>query len=94
MKRKEESNMKKIYEAPDLEIETYELDASIASHCADVINDGPAIGDHTECENYNGPDFGDVAAVSLFSLHNVIFYDDVDMCDCYTTGGDQGFWTS
>lgn len=86
--------MKKIYEAPDLEIETYELDANIASHCGIVVSNGPAMGEHEECDDYLDP-FG----ATTFSLdrsgpvYNVQFYEDTN-CDCYTTGGDYGYWTS
>lgn len=85
--------MKKVYEAPTLEIEIYELDASIASNCYNVVNNGPEMGEHKQCDDYKG-DWGE------FSLnrnsdkpHNVTFYEDTN-CDCYTTGGTQGFWTS
>ena len=33
--------MKKVYEAPEVEIELYELNASIASHCGIVVSNGP-----------------------------------------------------
>ena len=86
--------MKKVYEAPTLEIETYELDASIASNCGIVVNNGPAMGDHPQCDDYVDPFATSAASASSYSLpHNVQFYEDTN-CDCYTTGGDYGYWTS
>lgn len=88
--------MKKTYEAPDLEMEVYELDASIASHCGIVVHNGPAMGNHTtQCEDYYDP-----FATSTYSAqkaagpYNVQFYEDEKSCDCYTTGNDYGYWTS
>ena len=66
--------MKKTYVAPDLEIERYELDASIASNCATVVTMGYSM---------RGTE----------PVYNVQFYEDTN-CDCYTTGGDYGYWTS
>lgn len=84
--------MKKVYEAPTLEIETYELDANIASNCGIVVSNGPALGDHQECEDYAEKNpFGLFRARS--AVYNVQFYEDTN-CDCYTTGGDYGYWTS
>lgn len=83
--------MKKIYEAPQLEVEKYELDKSIASHCDIVVSNGPEIGVHKACSDYGDP-FGPYSARSR-SVHNVQFYEDTN-CDCYTTGGDYGYWTS
>ena len=86
--------MKKVYEAPEVEIELYELDKSIASHCGIVVHTGPALGKHEQCSDYKDP-FG-VAAASTYSnepVYNVQFYEDTN-CDCYTTGGDYGYWQS
>ena len=87
--------MKKVYMAPALEIEIYELDVNIASHCGIVVHNGPAEGSHEQCEDYNDP-----FAVQSFSAgdasiaaYNVHFYEDSN-CDCYTTGDDYGYWTS
>lgn len=81
--------MKK-YISPTIEIEKYEMSSSIASNCAVVVTNGPIIGNHiTVCSDYN-----EFESISLFSKkpHNVEFYEDT--CDCYTTGGDTGYWTS
>lgn len=71
--------MKLKYEKPMLEVEHYELDASIASNCQMVINSGPAHPDHAPCDDYR-----EIIGVSTFSIngpkYNIDFYDD---CDCY-----------
>ena len=86
--------MKKVYEAPTVEIELYCLDANIASHCGIVVHNGPALGDYTQCDDYKDPfgKIGDVAS-PMAPPYNVSFYDE-DTCDCYTTGGDYGYWQS
>lgn len=84
--------MKKVYEAPEVEIELYELDKSIASHCGIVVHNGPELGTHKQCGDYNDP-FAARAATYGAGPYNVQFYEDTN-CDCYTTGGDYGYWTS
>lgn len=87
--------MKKAYHAPELEIEVYQLDASIASNCTLVVSNGPAMGNHNQCADYIDP-FGMNAAkygAQTMAVYNVLFYEDTN-CDCYTTGGDYGYWTS
>lgn len=86
--------MKKVYIAPALEIEVYKLDANIASNCGIVVTNGPALGEHYLCDDYEDPFATSAASASSYSLpHNVQFYEDTN-CDCYTTGGDYGYWTS
>lgn len=76
--------MKKIYEAPDLEIETYELDVSIASNCNTVVQMGPEGPDAEKvCQDYYdiaGEPYPDTALWSL--RHNVDFWTEA-ACDCY-----------
>ena len=83
--------MKKTYQRPAMDVETYSLDMSIASHCGIVVSNGPAMGEHRPCDDYQDP-FGEVATFDL-RPHNVQFYEDTN-CDCYTTGGYYGYWTS
>lgn len=86
------NDLKRVYETPQIEIETYTLDAAIASNCQMVVNPGPGIGGRTECKDYEGPFMQGTAPLSVY---NVNFYDDVpELCDCYTTGGGAGLWTS
>lgn len=82
--------MKRSYVAPTLEIELYELDQAIASNCGITVDPGPAMGDHKVCPGYEDP-FGGLSLMSL--PHNVQFYEDTN-CDCYTSGGDYGYWQS
>ncbi|MGN1167063.1 MAG: hypothetical protein ACI4S2_11625 [Lachnospiraceae bacterium] len=82
--------MKKPYEAPKVEIERYSLDASIASNCAVVVHNGPEIGDHQQCEDYEDPFAMSYSARS--ATYNVWFYEDT--CDCYYSAADGGYWMS
>ena len=86
--------MKKVYVTPTVEIERYELDANIASNCGIVVSNGPGVGSHQQCEDYEDP-----FAMSTYSMarssgpHNVQFYEDTN-CDCYYSASDYGYWTS
>ena len=83
--------MKKKYITPSVEVELYELDMSVASNCVNVVHNGPALGNHAQCEDYKDP-FSSTAMLRS-APYNVNFYEDTN-CDCYTTGGNSGFWTS
>lgn len=83
--------MKKIYKAPALEIEVYELNASIASNCAVVVTMGDYGGGEGEraCDDY----LAMVGKSTNYSLpHNVDFWEST--CDCYITASGEGFFTS
>lgn len=89
--------MKKVYVAPALEVEFYELDSSIASNCALVVEMGPAgPGAIKVCKDYYDktvepyPEEG-IAAASL--PHNVQFWTE-ESCDCYYSAGGTGCFTS
>lgn len=88
--------MKKVYSKPLLEIEAYTLDASIAANCAFKINNGPEAPGHTGCDDFVDI-FGTLNVQPSYGLmskpKNITFYLDTN-CDCYTTGGDYGYWTS
>lgn len=87
--------MKKAYEKPVLEIEYYELDTNIASNCAEVVSNGPAVGNHQQCDDYDDP-FAMSLSISTYStqgVYNVQFYEDTN-CDCYYSSSDYGYWTS
>lgn len=91
--------MKKVYEAPALEIEIYQLDANIASNCTQVVTKGDYGGtgeDERVCDDYIGivepTRVGDTAGTYAY---NVNFWENT--CDCYTTAGNngvKGFFTS
>lgn len=86
--------MKKTYEAPALEIEVYELDASIASNCAVVVTMGDYGGGEGEppCNDYLEMVGKQTMSVARNSSYNVNFWEKT--CDCYTTAGGDGFFTS
>lgn len=72
--------MKKKYVKPMLEVENYELDASIASNCTLVVNSGPKHPEHDPCQEYY-----DIIGMPMpnsvnTNRYNIDFYDD---CDCY-----------
>lgn len=83
--------MKKIYEAPDLEIETYELDASIASNCSPKITFGPEYDGYTACEEFDF-DLGETAAYR--AVKGISFYEQGTVCTCYYSSGNEGYFTS
>lgn len=80
--------MKKVYVEPELVLELYTLDASIASNCEEVVSNGPEAGNHSACKDY-------VAPFSLYKSEpiNVNFYEDT-ACECYTSGQNGMYWTS
>lgn len=86
--------MKKTYIKPMLEVENFELNASIASNCATVVSMGPEAPGHAPCKDYydnvdepNEPDF------SKFSLrYNVDFWEK-ETCLCYYSASGT-FFTS
>lgn len=87
--------MKKVYEAPVLEIEIYQLDANIASNCTVVVLMGDHGGgkDQPFCKDY-----GDIVGIQRVDdtanpyAYNVNFWETT--CDCYTTAEGDGFFTS
>ena len=83
--------MKKTYEAPELTTEVYKLNVLIASNCAEVVSNGPERDGQAACSDYKDP-FVTQMARSTEPVHNVQFYEDT--CDCYTSGGDSGYWQS
>lgn len=86
--------MKKVYEAPSLEIELYELDTSIASNCSTVVDMGPeGPGAEKVCKDYYDKaeePYPDSASWSL--RHNVDFWTEAN-CDCYYSAS-GAFFTS
>lgn len=88
--------MKKAYVAPSLEVEQYRLDANIASHCSAVVTMGDYGGNGPSepvCNDYlemvgKQPLPGGINAFA----YNVDFWE--HNCDCYTTAGGKGFFTS
>ena len=86
--------MKRVYEAPVLEIEIYQLDANIASNCAVVVTMGDYGGGEGEAACNDYLEMVGLPTITGYSLrqHNVNFWE--SSCDCYTTAGGDGFFTS
>ena len=83
---------KKKYTAPQIEFEYYKLDANIASNCAIVVSNGPQLGKHEQCSDYEDV-FGMYSSTySLRGNYNVHFYEDTN-CECYNSSV-FGYWTS
>lgn len=85
--------MKQVYEAPLFEVETYELDANIASHCTVKVTNGPAVGSHEQCDDYDNPFLTQLPGDATTATYNVDFYEDTN-CDCYYSASGNGYWTS
>lgn len=79
--------MKKVYEAPEVEIELYELDASIASNCEVTVTFDPE-----QC-----PDMfpgGEFETYSMRSTNTPVFYEDSGTCDCYYNSNGGTYFNS
>lgn len=88
--------MKRVYEKPLFEIETYELSSNIASNCAIVVTMGPeGPGAIKVCRDYYDKVGEDApAGIAAYSLpHNVQFWSNKS-CDCYYNAGGSGCFTS
>lgn len=83
--------MKAGYKKPVIEIEKYELNASVAANCGWVVNVGPGYGDESACEDFEGSWDVEIATFSLKKS----FYETVSSgCDCYYSSGGEGYFTS
>lgn len=87
--------MKKVYKKPALEVELYELNKSIASQCAEVIDMGPDMaGAIKVCESwYESEGLPYPPGKARTYSKNIDFWNDT-VCDCYTTASDKGYFTS
>ena len=83
--------MKKVYEAPEAEIELYELDASIAATCAWRLHLGPGYGDHTACDEFKDSEDDIFTKSAMAGAPS--FYDD-NTCSCYYSAGGESYFTS
>ena len=85
--------MKKTYVKPVIEIERYELDASIAANCGNIVTLGPGDYEDHVCE-----EFDNAFAVAAYSARSssTSFYNGETgpICDCYYSSGGQGYFTS
>lgn len=83
--------MKLTYIAPDLEVEHYELNTSIAANCGNKVSLGPEVGSHAACKEFEGV-WGDEFSISMFAVP-ISFYDD-GTCQCYYSSSGEGYFTS
>lgn len=87
--------MKKVYTKPRAVFEIFDLNASIASGCQQVVNLGPGNEIHKMCSDYD-----DAWEISLFSWDpgdhmggiQTNFYPET--CDCYLDAGEGLMFTS
>lgn len=81
--------MKKAYTKPLIEIEAYELNASIAANCATKATFGPGDKAHLEvCDEW----IGVLHVGDGLNEINSAFYEDT--CDCYYSISTDGYFTS
>lgn len=87
--------MKRVYEAPIMEIELYELDTNIASNCGDVVNMGPeGPGAEDVCKDYydKAEEPYPESATWSRAAHNIDFWTE-ESCSCYYSASGT-FFTS
>lgn len=87
--------MKKAYSKPSIEIEVYELSASIASNCGDTVSLGPEAPGYEICDEFKDA-FDVVTTYGLLRTEKrTPFYSDgAANCDCYYSSGGAGYFTS
>lgn len=89
--------MKKIYAKPMIEIETYELSASIAASCGSKVSLGPEAPGKTVCSEFEDAFdmFAFIPGVGIQSTGGTPFYSDgAANCDCYYSSGGGVYFTS
>lgn len=85
--------MKKVYHAPELEIEVYQLDARIANNCSFKVTFGPGLVDGDGKISDMCDEFGDSWAVA-FASTDTSFYEEGTACTCYYSAGGEGYFSS
>ena len=90
--------MKKIYAKPLIEIETYELSASIAASCGSKVSLGPEAPGKTVCSEFKDA-FEVFAFIPSLGIQSTgggtPFYNDGSAnCDCYYSSGGGMYFTS
>lgn len=83
--------MKRAYIAPDIQVERYELNTSIAAQCKTDVTMGPEVGSHTACKEFEDI-WGGEFAINTFVLEGS-FYDD-GTCTCYYSSSGEGYFAS
>lgn len=90
--------MRKAYVKPMVEIETYELSASIAANCQTIVSLGPEVTGYVTCEEFR-KGFEVVINInpgySTMSTGGKPFYSaEAGNCDCYYSSGGYVYLTS
>jgi hypothetical protein len=95
--------MRKTYAKPTIEIEIYQLSASIAANCQSIVNVGPGIpgadpeSEFRMCDDYYKGGSGFLSYIPGLSIQsgNTPFYENGAVgCDCYHTSGGMYYFTS
>lgn len=89
--------MKKTYTKPLIEIEAYELNASIVANCGSVISLGPEAPRKTTCKEFEDAFevFAVIPGIGIQSTGGTPFYSDGSAnCDCYYSSGGGLYFTS
>lgn len=90
--------MRKTYMKPVIEIEAYQLNASIAQNCGIVISLGPEAGDKKICDEFKDAFevFTVIPGVGIQTTGGgTPFYSDGSAnCDCYYSSGGSLYFTS
>ena len=89
--------MKKAYHKPLIEIERYELNASIAANCGRVISLGPEAPGKTICDEFKDAFevFSVIPGLGIQATGGTPFYaDGAANCDCYYSSGGGIYFTS
>lgn len=89
--------MKKPYAKPMIEIEAYELNASIAANCGDKVTLGPEAPGKEVCDEFKDAFevFAVIPGIGIQSTGGTPFYNDGSAnCDCYYSSGGGIYFTS
>ena len=89
--------MKKAYSKPMIEIDRYELNASIASNCGRVITLGPEAPGKTTCDEFKDSFevFAFIPGIGIQATGGTPFYEDGSAnCNCYVSSADGVYFTS
>lgn len=89
--------MKKPYAKPMIEIERYELNASIAANCGSKVTFGPWAPGKTVCDEFKDAFevFSVIPELGIQATGGTPFYaDGAANCDCYYSSGGGVYFTS
>lgn len=89
--------MKKAYNKPMIEIEAYELSASIAASCGTPVRLGPEAPGKDVCDEFKDAFevFAVIPGLGIQAVGGTPFYSDgAANCDCYYSSGGGTYFTS